>query len=87
MVYNILTMRIQLFDRGLPQGKKLFSDLDAVCQRLQLDCAPEYLRDMNRVYAMGYQGDTILLINGDVALIDKYPSLKELENLVSEFID
>ncbi|HOZ81263.1 MAG TPA: hypothetical protein PK370_03525 [Candidatus Woesebacteria bacterium] len=78
-------MRIQLFDRGLPQGKKLFENLDAVCQRMQLDCAPEYLKDMNRVYAMGYQGDTILLINGEVALIDKYPSQKELENLIVDF--
>lgn len=78
-------MRIQLYDRGLPQGKKLFADLDAVCQRLQLDCAPEYLKDMNRVYALGYQGSTILLINGEVALIDKYPSQKELENLINDF--
>lgn len=78
-------MRIQLFDRGLPQGKKLFADLDSVCQRLQLDCSPEYLKDMNRVYSMGYQGNTILLINGEVAFIDKYPNQKELENIISDF--
>lgn len=79
-------MRIQLYDRGLPQGKKLFTDLDTVCQRLQLDFAPEYLRDMNRVYNMGYQGNTILLINGEVALVDKYPSQKELENIIQDFL-
>jgi hypothetical protein len=79
-------MRIQLYDRGLPKGKKLFADLDAVCQRLQLDCSPEYFKDMSRAYAMGYQGNTILLINGEVALIDKYPSQKELENIISDFI-
>lgn len=79
-------MRIQLFDRGLPQGKKLFENLDAVCQRLQLGFAPEYIKDMNRVYAMGYQGNTILLINGEVALVDQYPGIKELENIVTDFI-
>ena len=77
-------MKIQLYDRGLPEGKKLFANLDAVCQRLQLDFPPEYVKDMNRVYNMGYQGNTILLINGEVALIDQYPSQKELEDIISE---
>jgi len=79
-------MRIQLYDRGLPQGKKLFVDLQSVCQKLQIDNDPEYSKDMNRVYAMGYQGNTVLLIDGEVALIDKYPGVKELENIISDFI-
>ncbi len=77
-------MKIQLYDRGLPQGKKLFANLDAVCQRLQLDFPPEYINDMNRVYNLGYQGNTILLINGEVVFIDQYPSQKELEDIISE---
>lgn len=79
-------MRIQLFDRGLPPGKKLFADLEAVCKRLQIDYDPEYSKDMNKIYSRGYQGNTILLIDNEVALIDKYPSLKELENLISDYI-
>jgi hypothetical protein len=34
---------------------------------------------------MGLQGKTILLIDGEVALVDKYPNPKELENLIAEF--
>lgn len=79
-------MRIQLFDRGLPPGKKLFTDLQAVCQKLQVDNDPEYSKDMTRVYAMGYQGNTVLIIDGEVALIDKYPNAKELENIVSDYL-
>jgi hypothetical protein len=79
-------MRIQLYDRGLPQGKKLFADLEVVCKRLQIEYEPEYLKDMNRVYAMGYQGSTILLINNEVAFIDKYPGQKELENIISDYL-
>lgn len=78
-------MRIQLYDRGTPQGKKLFSDLETLCKRLQIDYDPEYIHDMSRVYSMGLQGKTILLINGEVALIDKYPNTKELEKLISDF--
>jgi hypothetical protein len=78
-------MRIQLYDRGLPPGKQLFANLQSLCQRLQIDYDPEYIKDMTRVYAMGLQGNTILLIDGEVALIDKYHSLKELENILNDY--
>jgi hypothetical protein len=78
-------MRIQLFDRGTPQGKQLFSNLETVCQRLQIDYDPEYIKDMSRVISMGLQGKTILLIDGEVAFMDKYPSVKELETIISEY--
>lgn len=78
-------MRIQLYDRGLSPGKQLFANLQSLCQRMQIDYDPEYSKDMTRVYAMGLQGNTILLIDGDVALIDKYPSIKELENILNDY--
>jgi hypothetical protein len=78
-------MRIQLYDRGLPPGKQLFANLQNLCQRMQIDYDPEYSRDMSRVYSMGLQGNTILLIDGEVALIDKYPSIKELENILNDY--
>lgn len=79
-------MRIQLYDRGLPQGKKLFANIEEVCRRLQIDYDPEYIKDMNRPYSMGLQGNTILLINGEVAFIDRYPNPKELENIISDYL-
>lgn len=78
-------MRIQLFDRGTPQGKQLFSNIETLCQRLQIDYDPEYVKDMSRVINMGIQGNTVLLIDGQVALIDNFPSLKELETIISDF--
>lgn len=78
-------MRIQLYDRGLPPGKLLFANLQSLCKRMQIDYDPEYSRDMSRVYSMGLQGNTVLLIDGEVALIDKYPSLKELEDILNDY--
>jgi len=78
-------MRIQLYDRGTPQGKQLFANLENLCHRLQIDYDPEYIKDMNRVYSMGIQGKTILLIDGEVALVDKFPSLNELENIINDY--
>lgn len=79
-------MRIQLYDRGTPKGKQLFADLDNLCQRMQLDFAPEYIKDMSRIYSQGVQGNTILVIDKDVVLVDKYPSAKELENIISDYV-
>ena len=79
-------MRIQLYDRGLPKGQKLFADLDVVCQRLQIEWSPEYIKDMSKVYSMGIQGSTVLLIDGEVVFVDKYPSQKELETILQEYL-
>lgn len=79
-------MRIQLYDRGSPQGKKLFTDLQNLCRRLQIDYDPEYIQDMARVYNMGIQGKSVLLIDGEVVFVDRYPSLQELETIISEYL-
>jgi len=78
-------MKIQLFDRGTPKGKQLFANIEEVCRRLQIDYDPEYVKDMSRVISMGLQGNTILLIDNEVAFMDKYPSTKELETIISDF--
>jgi len=78
-------MKIQLFDRGTPKGKQLFANIEEVCRRLQIDWDPEYIKDMSRVISMGLQGNTILLIDNEVAFMDKYPSIKELETIISDF--
>lgn len=79
-------MRIQLYDRGSPQGKKLFADLEKLCKRLQIDFDPEYIQDMARVYSMGIQGKSVLLINGEVVFVDRYPKTQELETIISEYL-
>lgn len=79
-------MKIQLFDRGTPKGKQLFANIETLCKRLQIDYDPEYVKDMTKVYNMGVQGSTVLLIDNEIALVDKFPSLKDLEALISEYV-
>lgn len=79
-------MRIQLFDRGSPKGKQLFIDLQSVCKRLQIDNDPEYIKDMTRVISQGIQGNTVLMIDNEVVFVDQYPNLRELENIVQDYI-
>lgn len=78
-------MRIQLYDKGTPKGKQLFTTLDTLCKRMQIDYDPEYIKDMNKVYSMGIQGNTVLLIDGEVALVDQYLNAKDLESIISDF--
>lgn len=79
-------MRIQLFDRGSPQGKQLFSNIEVICKRYQIDYDPEYIKDMSKVYNRGLQGNTILLIDNDVVFVDEYPKAKELEEIILEYL-
>jgi hypothetical protein len=79
-------MKIQLFDRGTPQGKKLYSDLETVCQRLQIDWQPEFVHDMTRVYSMGVQCKSALVIDNEIVFVDKYPPLRDLETIVSDYL-
>jgi hypothetical protein len=79
-------MQIRLYDRGSPQGKQLFANLQLLCKRLQIEYDPEYIRDMGKVYSQGIQGKTVLMIDHDVVLVDKYPSLRELESILQEYL-
>ena len=79
-------MRIKLYDRGSPQGQKLFADIEAVCKRLQIDYDPEYIKDMSKIYSQGIQGKTILMIDSEVAFVDRYPNARELENIISDYL-
>jgi len=79
-------MRIQLFDRGSPKGKQLFTDIETLCRRLQIDYDPEYIKDMSRIYSMGIQGNTVLLIDGETVFVDRYPNIKELETIISDYL-
>jgi len=79
-------MKIQLYDRGLPQGQQLFANLEKVCQKLQIDYDPEYIRDISKMIARGIQGSTVLLIDNEVVFVDQYPNSQELENIISDYI-
>ncbi|MFA6249964.1 MAG: hypothetical protein WC686_00480 [Candidatus Shapirobacteria bacterium] len=79
-------MRIKLFDRGSPQGKQLFANIETLCKRLQIDYDPEYIKDMSRVYSMGIQGKTVLMVDNEVAFVDRYPSIRELETILQDYI-
>lgn len=79
-------LKIQLFDRGTPQGKKLFASLEEACQRLQLDITPDYMTDMYKVIERGIQAKTVLMINYEPVLIDKFPSPAELEAIISDYL-
>ena len=79
-------MRIQLYDRGSPLGKKLFADIETLCKRFQIDYDPEYVKDMSRIYRDGIQGNTVLKIDNEIVLVDKYPNIRELEKIISDYL-
>lgn len=80
-------MQIILYDKGSPKGKKLFLDLDLACQKLQIFEQPLYSQDFKKIYSQGLSGNTILMVNREVVFVDRYPSQKELENILSDYLN
>lgn len=79
-------MQIQLYDRGSPQGKSLFGMIEEICDRYQIDDDPEYFHDMKKIIDMGLQAKTVLMIDREIILVDKYPTKKELEDIMSDYL-
>jgi len=78
--------KIQLFDRGTPEGKKLWERLERVCQRLQIEYSPELTNKMEKVYQLGIQGKTVLMVNNEVVAVDQYPEESELFTIISDYL-
>lgn len=79
-------MYIQFYDRGSPEGKKFFARLEEVCTRLQLDDKPEYITDMYRVIEQGIQAKSVLMIDRQPIIVDKFPDSSELEDIISQYL-
>lgn len=80
-------MLIQFYDRGSPQGKQFFTALEQLCSRLSITPDPQYIKDMYRPYSMGIKGKSILMINNQVVLVDKFPPITQLEAILQDYLE
>jgi len=79
-------MKIILYDKGTPNGKKLYQMLDEATERLGIYDQAVMSKDMSKIYNQGVVGSTILTINNEVVLVDRLPTKSELEDILNDFI-
>ncbi len=72
-------MKIQILGTGCPKCTKLAELAEQAAQDLDLDCEIEKVTDINDIIAMGVMMTPALVVDGDVKLTGKVPSLEDLK--------
>jgi len=72
-------MKIKILGTGCPKCKKLAELTEQAAKELGLDCEIEKVTDINEIIAMGVMMTPALVVDGDVKLTGKVPSLEDLK--------
>lgn len=72
-------MKIQILGTGCPKCKKLAELADQAAQSLGLDYELEKVTDINDIIAMGVMMTPALVVDGEVKLTGKVPSVEDLK--------
>lgn len=75
-------MKIQILGPGCAQCTKLRDMAAAAAKELGLDCEIEKISDLNRIMAFGVMMTPGLVVNGEVKLVGKVPSMAEMKKLL-----
>lgn len=77
-------MLIQVLGSGCAKCSKLAEHAEAAAQAVTTDYLVEKVTDINRITAAGVMMTPALLIDGQVKLVGKVPSVEELKTLFTE---
>jgi small redox-active disulfide protein 2 len=77
-------MLIQVLGPGCPRCSKLAEHAEAAAQAVTDEYLVEKVTDINRITAAGVMMTPALMIDGQVKLVGKVPSIDELKALFSE---
>ncbi len=77
-------MKIQILGTGCPKCKKLADTVSSVAQELQLDYELEKVTDINQIMGFSVMLTPALVVDGDVKIIGKVPSIDEIKKILSE---
>ena len=76
-------MKIQILGTGCPKCKKMAEAVEAAAQELGLDCVVEKVTDINDIVSFGVMLTPALVVDGDVKLAGKVPSVADLKKLLT----
>ena len=77
-------MKIQVLGTGCPKCKALAQVAETAAQKLGVQYELEKVTDINRITAFGVMMTPALVVDGDVKLAGKVPSVDELTDMLQD---
>ena len=75
--------KIEILGTGCPKCDKLKNQVDEVAAEMELECQVEKVSDIQKIMAYGVMMTPALVVDGDVKVSGKVPSLEELKNILA----
>ena len=75
--------KIEILGPGCPKCKKLYQITEEAVKSLGLECELEKVTDIQQITALGVMMTPALVVNGQVKVTGKVPSVDELKAILS----
>lgn len=76
-------MKIEVLGPGCPKCAALASNVKAAADKLGLDCEIEKITDITRIMTKGVMMTPALVVDGEVKVSGKVPSVEEIQRMIS----
>ena len=76
-------MKLQVLGPGCPKCKKLAELTETAAQALGIEYELEKVTDINDIMSFGVMMTPALVIDGDVKLVGKVPTVDEIKGMLS----
>jgi small redox-active disulfide protein 2 len=78
-------MKIKVFGSGCKSCKKLFELTKTAVNNLKIDADVEYIDDIQKAIELGVMSFPVLVINEKPIVIGTIPSIKEIEEIITNY--
>ena len=76
-------MKIEVFGTGCAKCEALAANVKAAAEKLGLDCEIEKITDITRIMTKGVMMTPALVVDGEVKVSGKVPSVEEIQRMIS----
>lgn len=76
--------KIEVLGTGCPKCRKLEEETRKAVSHLGLDCEIEKIEDIQKITAYGVMMTPALVVDGQVKVVGKVPSIEELKKHISD---
>lgn len=76
-------MKIEILGTGCPKCKKLAQNAEAAAKDLDIEFEIEKVTDINEIMNFGVMMTPALVVDGDVKIAGKVPSVEDIKEMLS----